>query len=104
MEFTKAMDFPTVMNFTTVFALVITLIAVITVFKGVQIVPQQSVWIVERLGKYDRKLEPGWQLHRQVSGLGPLKDAVDVDWRTPPEISDVDSIGNQPARGDHESI
>ncbi len=53
------MDFPTAMNFTTVFALVITLIAVITVFKGVRMVPQQSVWIVERLGKYDRKLEPG---------------------------------------------
>ncbi|MGH6823724.1 MAG: SPFH domain-containing protein, partial [Methylocella sp.] len=47
------------MDFTTLFALVITLIAAITVFKGMRIVPQQSVWIVEKLGKYDRKLEPG---------------------------------------------
>jgi regulator of protease activity HflC (stomatin/prohibitin superfamily) len=53
MEFTKVMDF------TTVFALVITLIAVITVFKGVRMVPQQSVWVVEKFGKFDRTLEPG---------------------------------------------
>ena len=53
------MNFAHVMDFTTVFALVITLIAAITVFKGIRIVPQQSVWIVEKLGKYDRKLEPG---------------------------------------------
>ena len=42
------MDFTKVMDLTTVFALVITLIAVITVFKGVRMVPQQSVWIVEK--------------------------------------------------------
>jgi stomatin-like protein 2 len=53
------MDLTRVMDFTTVFALIITLIAAITVFKGVRMVPQQSVWIVEKLGKYDRKLEPG---------------------------------------------
>ncbi len=53
------MNFTHVMDFTTVFALVITLIAAITVFKGIRIVPQQSVWIVEKLGKFDRKLEPG---------------------------------------------
>lgn len=47
------------MPFTTFFLLAITLIAVITVFKGVRMVPQQSVWIVEKLGKYDRALEPG---------------------------------------------
>ena len=53
------MNFAHVMDFTTIFALVITLVAAITVFKGIRIAPQQSVWIVEKLGKYDRKLEPG---------------------------------------------
>jgi regulator of protease activity HflC (stomatin/prohibitin superfamily) len=53
------MDLAKVIDFTTVFALVITLLAAIAVFKGVRMVPQQSVWIVEKLGKYDRTLEPG---------------------------------------------
>ena len=42
-----------------VIALVLTFLCVLTVFKGVRIVPQQSVWIVEKLGKFDRALEPG---------------------------------------------
>ncbi|MGH6840979.1 MAG: SPFH domain-containing protein, partial [Methylocella sp.] len=46
-------------DFATVLALVITLLVAVTVFKGVRLVPQQSVWIVERLGRYDRTLEPG---------------------------------------------
>ena len=47
------------MDFTTTVFLAFTVIAVITVFKGVRMVPQQSVWIVEKLGKFDRALEPG---------------------------------------------
>lgn len=47
------------MGFTTVLFLVVTFIIVITIFKGVRIVPQQSIWIVEKLGKFDRALEPG---------------------------------------------
>jgi regulator of protease activity HflC (stomatin/prohibitin superfamily) len=31
------------------------------IYKGVRIVPQQEAWIVEKLGKFDRKLEPGLQ-------------------------------------------
>ena len=31
------------------------------VYKGIKIVPQQQAWIVEKLGKFDRKLEPGLQ-------------------------------------------
>lgn len=31
------------------------------VYKGIKIVPQQQAWIVEKLGKFDRKLEPGMQ-------------------------------------------
>lgn len=43
----------------TIIGLVATFIGVVTVFKGIRIVPQQSVWIVEKLGKFDRTLEPG---------------------------------------------
>jgi len=37
----------------------IAFIGVLSIFKGIRIVPQQSVWIVEKLGKFDRSLEPG---------------------------------------------
>lgn len=32
---------------------------ILVVFRGIKIVPQQSAWIVEKLGRFDRKLEPG---------------------------------------------
>jgi regulator of protease activity HflC (stomatin/prohibitin superfamily) len=32
------------------------------VIEGVRIVPQQSAWVVERLGRYERTLEPGLNL------------------------------------------
>ena len=35
---------------------------VVVVIEGVRIVPQQSAWVVERLGKFSRVLEPGLQL------------------------------------------
>ena len=39
-----------------VFVLVL---AMVFVIEGVRIVPQQDAWVVERLGKFDRVLEPG---------------------------------------------
>lgn len=42
-----------------IFLLVLGFIALLVVFKGVKIVPQQQAWIVEKLGRFDRKLEPG---------------------------------------------
>ena len=43
-------------------ALVILFVVVIVVAKGVRVVPQQSAWIVERLGKYHGTLLPGLNL------------------------------------------
>lgn len=40
--------------------LIATVVAI--VIEGVRIVPQQSAWVVERLGKFSRILEPGLQL------------------------------------------
>ncbi|MDE3016621.1 MAG: paraslipin [Pseudomonadota bacterium] len=39
--------------------LAIAVIAVIGILMGVKTVPQQQAWIVETLGKFDRRLEPG---------------------------------------------
>ncbi|TAE79823.1 MAG: paraslipin [Alphaproteobacteria bacterium] len=36
-------------------------IVALFVYKGIKIVPQQQAWIVEKLGRFDRKLEPGLQ-------------------------------------------
>lgn len=47
------------MEFYTMLAFAITFIIVLTIWKGIKIVPQQEAWIVERLGRFDRKLEPG---------------------------------------------
>jgi regulator of protease activity HflC (stomatin/prohibitin superfamily) len=41
------------------FFFVLMFIVVLLVWKGVKIVPQQSAWVVENLGKFDRILEPG---------------------------------------------
>ncbi len=35
---------------------------VVFIFEGVRIVPQQNAWVVERLGKFSRVLEPGLNL------------------------------------------
>ena len=35
---------------------------VVLVFEGVRIVPQQNAWVIERLGKFHRVLEPGLEL------------------------------------------
>jgi regulator of protease activity HflC (stomatin/prohibitin superfamily) len=47
------------MQFFTLLAFALAVLAVTAVMKGIRMVPQQSVWVVERLGKFDRTLEPG---------------------------------------------
>lgn len=48
--------------FTTVLLLIIGFVGILVIFKGVKIVPQQQAWIIEKLGRFDRKLEPGLNL------------------------------------------
>ncbi len=45
-----------------IFALVLLGFALVTVFKAVRMVPQGFEWTVERFGRYDRTLEPGFGL------------------------------------------
>ena len=35
---------------------------VVLLFEGIRIVPQQNAWVVERLGKFHRVLEPGLEI------------------------------------------
>lgn len=50
--------------------LTLAFIAGLIAWMGIKIVPQQSAWIVERLGRFDRKLEPGMRF------LFPFVDRV----------------------------
>lgn len=43
----------------TVTLLVLGFLAVLVLFKSICIVPQQSAWVIERLGKFDRVLQAG---------------------------------------------
>ena len=52
-------------------------------FMGIKTVPQQQAWIVESLGKFDRKLEPGLNIlipfYQKVAYKHSLKEmAIDV--------------------------
>ncbi len=77
MEGMRVMPFGTVMTFA------LGLIVIVLVFKAFKIVPQQEAWVVERFGKFDRKLEPGLNflipIYERVSYRFSLKErAVDV--------------------------
>ncbi len=52
------------------FAIVLLVIAVIFIAKSVKVVPQQSAWVVERLGKFHTTLKPG------LNVLMPFVDKV----------------------------
>jgi len=71
------------MDIMTVFLLIIFFLGALTAWKGIKIVPQQEAWIIERMGKYDRKLEPGLEILlpyiERVAYKHSLKErAVDV--------------------------
>lgn len=42
-----------------IFTLVLAVLAVVFAFQAIKVVPQQSAWIVERLGKFHAVLSPG---------------------------------------------
>ena len=59
------------------------IIIMIVILKGVKTVPQQQAWIVESLGKFDRKLEPGLNIlipfYQKIAYKHSLKEnAVEV--------------------------
>jgi len=50
------------MDTSLIVALVITLVIVIVLFKTAIVVPQQNAFVVERLGKFNRKLDAGFHI------------------------------------------
>jgi regulator of protease activity HflC (stomatin/prohibitin superfamily) len=71
------------MDFFATLGFVIAFAVVMIVWRGIKIVPQQEAWIVEYLGKFDVKLEPGLHLINpflaRVAYKHTLKEmAVDV--------------------------
>ncbi len=58
-----------------VFLVVAGIVAVI-LFKTVRIVPQASVYVIERLGKYSRTLEPG--IHLLVPVVDHVRSKMDI--------------------------
>lgn len=56
--------------FSYLFLSCLSLILFLYLFKGFKVVPQQQVWIVERFGKYIRKLEPG------LNWTSPMVDII----------------------------
>lgn len=69
------------------FTIIIGVLVLITIIKGIKIVPQQQAWVVEKLGKFDKVLEPGLNLVipfiQNVAYKHSLKEqAVDVSAQT----------------------
>ncbi len=42
-----------------IFAIVLIVIAIIFVIKSINVIPQQTAWVIERLGKFHKVLSPG---------------------------------------------
>jgi regulator of protease activity HflC (stomatin/prohibitin superfamily) len=73
------------MNSVGIVMLVLAALVVFTVFKGVCIVPQGYKWIVQRLGKYEQTLEPGFSL------IIPFLDKVSYKVTTKDIVLDIPS-------------
>ena len=49
----------TAIGLTTVITLLIFLLAIVSIYKGIKVVPQSKVFVVERFGKFTRTLGAG---------------------------------------------
>jgi len=64
-------------------AIVFAIVVLILLMLAITVVPQQSAYIVERLGRYDRSLEAGFHL------LVPLVDKVAYKFSLKEEVADT---------------
>lgn len=71
-------------SFGTVVLTVAFLLAIVLLIKGVKIVPQSENWLVERIGKYNRKLEAG--LHLIIPFFETIRYKVSIqETQLPPD-------------------
>ncbi len=64
------------MDIAAVVLLVVAALVVVVLLKTVRIVPQASVFVIERLGKYSRTLEPG--IHLLVPVVDHVRSKMDI--------------------------
>ena len=67
--------------------LVISIVAIIALLSAIKIVPQQEAWVMEKLGKFDRVMEPGLNIIipiiQKIAYKHTLKEqAIDVHAQT----------------------
>ena len=67
--------------------LILSIIAILVIIQMVKVVPQQQAWVVEKLGKFDKVLQPGLNLLipviQRVAYKHTLKEeAIDVNAQT----------------------
>ncbi|WP_375540354.1 SPFH domain-containing protein [Moraxella nasovis] len=70
---------------TNVILVVLVIFTIFTIFKGVRLVPQGYKWVVQRLGKYHRTLEPG------LNFIIPFVDTVSYKVTTKDIVLDIPS-------------
>ena len=66
-------------------AIFLAMLVIVTVYKGAKIVPQGNKWVVQRLGKYSKTLNPGLNI------LVPFIDAVAYRVTTKDIVMDIPS-------------
>ena len=67
--------------------LIISALAIIGLLSAIKIVPQQEAWVMEKLGKFDRVMEPGLNIIipiiQRIAYKHTLKEqAIDVHEQT----------------------
>ena len=84
-------------------ALVVAAVAVVILFKTAIVVPQQSAFIVERLGKYSKTLSAGfhilvpgsWSVSRGHQLLERIEAAVRAEGENITVFTHLEAIGDQ---------
>lgn len=70
--------------FTTSFILVILAIVIVFIAQGIKIVPESYVYIVQRLGKYNKQLEAGFNI------INPFIDTINMKVSLKEKVKDFD--------------
>ena len=80
-------------SFSSVIYLVLALLVVIVLRSSIKIVPQSENWLVERLGKYNRKMEAG--LHLLIPFFETVQHRVPIQERQlPPKPINAITLDN----------
>jgi regulator of protease activity HflC (stomatin/prohibitin superfamily) len=80
-------------SFSSIIYLILTLLVVLAIRSAIKIVPQSENWLVERLGKYNRKMEAG--LHVLIPFFETVQHKVPIQERQlPPKPINAITLDN----------